>query len=243
MSPASPDGSRPAQGCARRRSGLASSSTRALLEEGRVAARYASLGKQRRNAALAHPRSAAELVEDVSFELEPLAVWAALSADARRGKVEALIDEIERQHRGESFLGARAVRAQSPNCTPRRSKRSPMPRCHASTAATHRRYASAYREFPERMRHLRAASRTESHRLYPPGTWPGRVGTSRPPRTSSFPGRSALPTPTNSSSRPEKSALAPFALMRHRQPLPSRQRLVAQESPCGGQAVGAAGFR
>ncbi len=153
------------------------SSTRALLDDLHVPASYVSLDKQRRNAALSDPRPVAELAEDVSFDLTPLPAWADLTPDARRAKVAALIDDIENQHKGKAFLGARAVRTQSPHRTPKHSKRSPMPRCHASTAAGYRRYTAAYRDFrttylraADRLRNDPAASRTEIDRLYPPGS-------------------------------------------------------------------------
>jgi putative transposase len=153
------------------------SSTRALLDDLRVSATYVSLDKQRRNAALQHPRPLEELGEDVSFDLAPLPAWADLTADERKAKVAELIDDIVTQHKGKKFLGARALRTQSPDRAPKKSKRSPMPRCHASTAAGYRRYTTAYREFrttylraAERLRNDRAASRTEIHRLYPPGS-------------------------------------------------------------------------
>ena len=153
------------------------SSTRALLDDLCVPATYVSLDKQRRNAALQHPRPLEELGEDVSFELAPLPAWADLKPAALRAKVAALVEDIVTQHKGKTFLGARAVRTQHWERTPKKSKRSPMPRCHASTAAGYRRYTAAYREFrttylraAERLRNDRAASRIEIHRLYPPGS-------------------------------------------------------------------------
>ncbi len=153
------------------------SSTRALLDDMRVTATYTPLDKLRRNAALANPRPEGELAEDVSFELTPLPAWADLTAKARRAKVAALVDAIEDEHKGKTFLGARALRTQDPNRSPRKFRRTRMPPCHASSSQVRGRYLDAYRVFrdsylraSQRLRADPAASRTEIQRLYPPGS-------------------------------------------------------------------------
>ena len=203
------------------------SSTRALLDDLRVPATYVSLDKQRRNAALANPRPVGELAEDVSFELTPLLAWTKLTADARRVKVAALVDAIETEHKGKTFMGARAPRTQSPHRAPRRPKRSAMPRCHASSGAARRRYGAAYREFrntylraAHRLRHDRAASRTEIHRLYPPGSLARPAWYIPTPANFQLPWRAVPRTPTDPPSRPDGHLRILLAPTRHHHPLP-----------------------
>ncbi len=75
------------------------------------------------------------LAEDVELQLSAIPSWAGLSAQERRRRAEALIEEIEtegrQQHR--NVRGVRHVRAQPPQRRPRRASHSPRPLCHAST--------------------------------------------------------------------------------------------------------------
>ena len=152
------------------------SSTKGLLGDMRIAATYVSLDRRRRNASLAKPLPEEALEENVEIHLAPLPVWEELDADSLRAEHAALVESIEVEHRGKRFLGARAVRLESYHRAPRRFTRSPMPRCHASTARSYRRYWAAYLAFRDayrcasaRLRGDRTATREAICQAYPPG--------------------------------------------------------------------------
>ena len=224
------------------------SSTRALLDDLRVPASYVSLDKQRRNAALSDPRPVDELAEDVSFDLTPLPAWAKLTADARRAKVAALIDEIETQHKGKTFLGARALRTQNPHRAP---KKPSARRCRAATrarplgtAATPPRTATSAPPTcapPIVCATIPPPRGPRSTASIRQAAWPVQAGTSRHPRTSSCPGKSAPRTPTNSPSPPDGRRPIPLAPTRHHHLLPPITACSPGTSPRSGQAGGAFG--
>lgn len=154
------------------------SSTSALLGDMRVSASYVSQDARRRNAKRKVPRAEAELVEDVSFELTPLPVWAHCSPDQYRAKVAALVEDIERDHAGQPVLGVPGLLAQRPDAAPAEFRASPAPLCHASTAESRRCFRAAYRRF--QVAYLEAAEFARTHpgatlaelqARYPPGSY------------------------------------------------------------------------
>ena len=83
----------------------------------------------------------------------------------RRGRVQALVGDIERetseriQREGRPVMGARRIMGQTPTARPELSKRSPAPHCHASSRKRKRNYLRLYRKFVDLYReakdHLR----------------------------------------------------------------------------------------
>ncbi len=154
------------------------SSTSALLGDMRVHATYVSDDARRRNAKRKQPRPEAELMEDVSFELTPLPVWADLAPAPYRGKVAELVERIEQAHQGRPVLGVRGVLAQRPDAAPAEFQPSPMPLCHASSAESYQRFREAYRRFREAYLEAAAYARTnpgatleELQARYPSGSY------------------------------------------------------------------------
>ncbi len=96
----------------------------------------------------------------VCLELTPLSCWAQLSPEARRARVDALVEQVVEEGAAahQSVPGAHAVQTQHPHARPTKFKKSPQPRCHASTWRARREhrakasswdaaYAAASREF------------------------------------------------------------------------------------------------
>ncbi len=85
--------------------------------------------------------------EEVVLEVSPLPHWAGLSQAERRARVEAMLEDIERQHESTGKLGISGVLRQKPTDRPKNPKRSPQPWCHASDHATRRALKDAYFAF------------------------------------------------------------------------------------------------
>ncbi len=84
--------------------------------------------------------------EDVPLGLEPSPAWAGLTQAQRAARVEALVRDIgeegARQHA--SVKGPQAVVREDPHARPSRTKRTPRPQCHATSAAARRAYRDTY---------------------------------------------------------------------------------------------------
>jgi putative transposase len=87
------------------------------------------------------------------LELDPLPCWKHLTAEQRRARVAALVEDIEsevaarRKRTGAKPLGVAAVLAQSPLQKPKKTKKSPAPAFHAASKAVRRELWNAYSWF------------------------------------------------------------------------------------------------
>ena len=113
------------------------------------------------------------------LELDPLPCWEHLTADQRRARIAALVEDIEsevavrRKRTGAKPLGAAAVLAQNPRQRPKKTKKSPAPAFHAASKAVRRELRDAYALFV-------AAYRTAAEKLragirdvvFPRGSFP-----------------------------------------------------------------------
>jgi hypothetical protein len=109
---------------------------------------------------------------DVAVELSPLPPWAGLSRIALVQRHREIVEAIEQEARGRHVLGAAKVQAVDPHDRPRAPKRTPAPRCHASTARARAEYSERYRRGVDRYRvaadaYRAGASIAESG--FPPG--------------------------------------------------------------------------
>ena len=99
------------------------------------------------------------------LELVPLPCWKPLTAEQRRARVAALVEDIEseaaarRKRTGVKPLGVAAVLAQNPLRRPKRTKKSPAPAFHAASKAVRRElwdayalFVAAYRAAAEKLR-------------------------------------------------------------------------------------------
>jgi putative transposase len=113
------------------------------------------------------------------LELDPLPCWEHLTAEQRRARVAALVEDIEsetaarRKRTGTKPRGVAAVLAQNPFRRPKKTKKSPAPAFHAASKAVRRELWDAYALFV-------AAYRTAAEKLragirdvvFPRGSFP-----------------------------------------------------------------------
>ena len=99
------------------------------------------------------------------LELDPLPCWEHLTAEQRRARIAALVEDIEseiaarRKKTGAKPLGVAAVLAQNPLQQPKKTKKSPAPAFHAASKAVRRElwdayalFVAAYRAAAEKLR-------------------------------------------------------------------------------------------
>jgi REP element-mobilizing transposase RayT len=113
------------------------------------------------------------------LELDPLPCWEHLTAEQRRARIAALVEDIEseiavrRKKTGIKPLGVAVVLAQNPLRRPKKTKKSPAPAFHAASKAVRRELWDAYSLFV-------AAYRTAAEKLragvrdvvFPAGSFP-----------------------------------------------------------------------
>ncbi len=114
-----------------------------------------------------------------SVVLAPLPAWAHLTEEARRERLQGLLDLARaeaaaiREETGREPLGREAVTRQDPHGSPLRSKRGPAPLVHAASREVRRAYREAYRLFTAAYRRaaetLRAGIATV---VFPDGCFP-----------------------------------------------------------------------
>lgn len=80
--------------------------------------------------------------EEVELRVSPLPGWVGISENARRARVDAILDDIvsTRDATQAKVLGASSVVREEPHRRPLRCKRSVRPVCHASDAATRQQF-------------------------------------------------------------------------------------------------------
>lgn len=96
-------------------------------------------------------RFSATYAEDEVLELAPLPVWAELSPDRRRAKLNEVALEIDKaaSQQFARVVGAEAVKQQNPQSIPPNQPRSNRPPCHATNRSLREGYVMAYRAFAE----------------------------------------------------------------------------------------------
>jgi hypothetical protein len=103
------------------------------------------------------------------LELDPLPCWEPLTAEQRRARVAALVEDIEsetaarRKKTGAKPLGVTAVLAQNPLQRPKKTKKSPAPAFHAASKAVRRELWDAYALFVAAYRTAARRSITEEY--------------------------------------------------------------------------------
>lgn len=127
-----------------------------------------------------------QFAETVEVPLEPLPCMAGLSAQERQARWCEIVVEAKRRYPQPEgpVLGAKRLLEQDPQSRPNNSKRSPAPRCHASSAETIRAWKETYAEFVAAYRNAWQKLRRElslpcSRFAFPwggiPPTWPTLV--------------------------------------------------------------------
>ena len=111
--------------------------------------------------------------------LSPLPCWAHLPPEHYRQRIEALVEEVEkeaalvRRRSGSRVLGVQAILAQDPQARPDRLARSPAPLVHAATKAARRMFYELYAEFVSAFRTASEALRRGNRDVpFPAGSFP-----------------------------------------------------------------------
>ncbi|MGE0641437.1 MAG: transposase [Thermoanaerobaculia bacterium] len=92
-------------------------------------------------------------VSTESFDLTPLPCWRDVSCEEYRRRMRELVRGVEQENERRMCdlerepMGVERLARQNPHDTPARSRRSFAPFVHAATAATRRKFRSAYRAF------------------------------------------------------------------------------------------------
>lgn len=127
------------------------------------------------------PRPAlADFGEPKEVKLVPLPIWAHLDAEERRGRFQAIVDDVARSFASDEMLPnpraeaeparVAAILAQEPHSRPATLKRTKAPWVHATSTELRRVWMEAYREFVEAWQVAMArVRRGESLALLPPG--------------------------------------------------------------------------
>ncbi|MBK9031463.1 MAG: hypothetical protein IPL61_09020 [Myxococcales bacterium] len=164
------------------------SSTRALVSDMVVEARYTSLDVLTRNARRVNPRPIEALAECVDIELAPIRPWAHLSSEQLRAKHLEMLRSIEAEHEGADVKGAEAVCRVSTTRRARGFRPTPAPPCHASSVESRARYVESYRSFRStfvaaaaRVRERGDASTDDVLTAFPLGAMPRPRWYVRPP--------------------------------------------------------------
>ena len=122
-----------------------------------------------------------EQVDEIHVELAPLPHWEGLDPQVRRARVTEIVDAdaatttARHERDGTRPLGVARLLEVSPFDRPAEPKRSPAPRCHASSPARRTGFDGAYRRHVDGMRGVVVRLEPELRRLGCP------VGTSLPP--------------------------------------------------------------
>jgi len=110
------------------------------------------------------PIAPGEFEQRYVVRLTPIPAWAELDPEELAARYEALVEDIEREHRAtrSRVVGADAVCASDPHAWPDDSDRSAAPDCHATSLPIRARFLAAFHAFVDQFRVAAEALRSRS---------------------------------------------------------------------------------
>jgi REP element-mobilizing transposase RayT len=160
------------------------SSTKALMQGGRISGEWIDRTAQYRERQRGHANPEGAFRESEVLELTPLPCWQHLTGPQQQCRVRSLVREIEAEAAAQERqpLGRRAILAQHPHERAARSARSPAPRFHAVSNQVRRALEWSYRLFRLEYRQAAQDLRRGRKAEFPPACFvPGSFLPARAP--------------------------------------------------------------